>query len=486
MLGSLSPKRLSGKLLLMTIGFVMLAELVIFVPSAAIHRQNWLSERINQVDILNLALQGVEDFQASNELTQRVMNDTDIVMAAERHDGMSQLLLGAPPTDDQTIVVIDITKTRKIPKFIDFFKTFFGPSHGYYRVIGNASIPKDGNIEIIIPRENIKLDLRAYFKNIFFISLAIAIITGSLIYLTMALLIIRPIQSIAQNVASFQNAPETAPLDPIPSQRGDEIGDLQRAVADMKQSVRGSLKQRQRLATLGLAVAKINHDLRNVLTSAQLISDRLTTVEDPKVARMGDRLTRAIDRGVKLTRDVLNFSNPVNEPVKSEPMRISFLLGEVAGDVLPNFGTGPRRIKFMNDVPSDLQVAVDGDHSYRIFHNLMRNAAQAMAALTDDNAERLLRVYVDTGEDYVNIHVADTAGGLPDNAKDKLFRAFASGGGRGSTGLGLTIAKELAQAQGGDLRLERTSQSGTVFTVTLMRYQDNSKNKAKNSAATPA
>jgi len=334
-----------------------------------------------------------------------------------------------------------------------------------------ASYPVDGSIEVLIPRVNLKWALRDYFKNIFFLSLAIAIITGSLIYLTMALLIIRPIQSLAHNVAAFQNAPEVANVNSKSSGRIDEIGDLERAFYDMKQSVRGSLKQKQRLATLGLAVAKINHDLRNVLTSAQLVSDRLTTVEDPKVARMGDRLTRAIDRGVKLTRDILNFSNPEKDPVKSEPMRVSLLLGEVAGDVLPNFGTGPRKISFMNDVPSDLQLAIDGDHSYRIFHNLMRNAAQAMAALPDDNAERLLRVYVDMAEDYVDVHLADTAGGLPLKAQDNLFRAFASGGGRGSTGLGLTIAKELAQEQGGDLRLERTSAAGTVFTVTMPRHK---------------
>lgn len=472
MLGPLSPRRLSGKLLLMTISFVMLAELVIFIPSAALYRQDWLNERINQVDILNLALLDVDDFQASNQLTLRFMNDTNIVMASERHDGMSQVLLGSPPTDDTQIELISITDTESFPNIGDVFTTFFGPDEGYYRVTRKASYPVNANIEAIIPRVNLKWALRNYFKNIFYLSLLIAVITGGLIYFTMALMIIRPVQSIARNVAKFQDDPQMTRLDYKPSKRRDEIGDLENAFYDMKQSVRGALKQKQRLTTLGLAVAKINHDLRNVLTSAQLISDRLTTVEDPKVARMGDRLTRAIDRGVKLTRDVLNYSNPESEPAKREPMRISFLLGEVAGDVLPRFGTGPRKISFMNDVPSDLQVAVDADHSYRIFHNLMRNAAQAMAAMTDDNTERLLRVYVDHAEDYVDIHVTDTAGGLPDKAKNNLFRAFASGGGRGSTGLGLTIAKELAQEQGGDLRLERTSPTGTVFTVTLLRAKD--------------
>jgi len=477
MLGSLNHRRLSGKLLLMTIGFVMLAELVIFVPSAALFRQDWLNERINQIDILNLALIEVEDFTASEALAQRYVEDKDVLMASERHAGQSKLLFGSAPDDldADNIQSLDIRDSSGLPKFRDTFKSFFGNSKGYYRVMGNASVYENGTIEVLIPRNSLQMAMRDFFKRIFFLSLAIAIITGSLIYFTMSLLIIRPIQSLARNVAIFQKAPEVARPDSKTSVRMDEIGDLERAFYEMKQGVRGSLKQKQRLATLGLAVAKINHDLRNVLTSAQLVSDRLSTDEDPKVARMGGRLTRAIDRGVKMTRDVLNFSSPEADPVTREPLRLSFLLGEVAGDVLPAFGTGARKISFMNDIPSDLEVEADPDHTYRIFHNLMRNAAQAMAALTDDNAERLLRVYVDLSGEYAETHVSDTAGGLPRKAKKNLFTAFASGGGKGSTGLGLTIAKELAGEQGGDLRLERTNETGTTFTVKLLRAKNDSK-----------
>ena len=456
----------------MTIGFVMLAELVIFVPSAALYRQTWLEDRINQVDILHLALVEVEDFKASEELTNRFLNDTDVIMASERHEGMSRLLFGVPPASDATIVLLDTREHTGLPKFRDAFKTFFGPNEGYYRTIGSASFPEDAAIEVIIPRKNLKVAFRDYFKRIFFLSLAIAIMTGSLIYFTMAFMIINPVQTLARNVTRFQQNPEVSRPDAQPSERGDEIGDLERAFFDMKNGIRTSLKQKQRLATLGLAVAKINHDLRNVLTSAQLVSDRLSMDPDPKVSRMGERLTRAIDRGVKMTRDVLNFSSPEAEPIKREPIRISFMLGEVAGDVLPSFGTGARKISFMNDVPSDLQVDADPDHTYRIFHNLMRNAAQAMAAINDDNAKRHLRVYVDIDSKKLDIHVSDSAGGLPEKAKKNLFKAFASGGGKGSTGLGLTIAKELATDQGGDLRLERTNSSGTVFTVSLQKYED--------------
>jgi len=236
----------------------------------------------------------------------------------------------------------------------------------------------------------------------------------------------------------------------------------------MKNKVRSSFKQRERLATLGMAVAKINHDLRNVLTSAQLISDRLTMNKDERVAKMGQRLTRAIDRGVNLTAEVLNFSQAKEDPAELQSTRISLLIGEAAADTLESFGTGLRKIKFENKVPSELAVIIDPDHTYRIFHNLFRNAAQAMSGLKDDNAKRLLSVDAEVNEDKARIYVRDTGGGLPKKAKENLFKAFTSSSGQnGSTGLGLTISKELANAQGGDLRLSETNETGTVFVITF-------------------
>ena len=64
---------------------------------------------------------------------------------------------------------------------------------------------------------------------------------------------------------------------------------------------------RARLAALGEAVAKINHDLRNMLTSAQIASERLAQSGDPKVAQALPRLERALDRAIKLATGVLAY-----------------------------------------------------------------------------------------------------------------------------------------------------------------------------------
>ena len=468
MINGFISRRLSGKLLLMTIGFVMLAELVIFIPSAATYRQDWLQERADQAALLAQAFKGEPNFEAGEILTSQFMEQTDVIMMSAKREGTSVFMLGHPP-DDGDISLIDMREKNKqnLPRFRDAFGSFFGGKEGHLRVIYDSPVKGQDALELLIPKVKLRTALREYFKNIFWLSLAIAIITGSLIYLAMLFLIIRPIVNLANDLSQFREEPLKRRRDKPISARKDEIGQLEREFHEMKKGVRASLKQRERLATLGMAVAKINHDLRNVLASASLVSDRLASDQDERISKMGGRLTRAIDRGVKLTGELLNFSQSNREGPEIQPMKISLLLGEAASDTLGNYATGPRKVSFINDVASDVTVLADPDHAYRIFQNIFRNAAQAMAAMPDDNAIRTLSVEAESNGEEVIIRVIDTGPGLPEKAKNNLFKAFASSTGRGNTGLGLTISRELAQDLGGDLVLGSTGANGTVFNVTL-------------------
>lgn len=466
MIDRLISRGLSGKLLLMTIGFVMLAELVLFIPSATLFRQDYLAERAERAGHLALALTGVPDYEGSEFLSKTFMDDTDIVMVAAKHDGMTELVLGSPPTSGP-FVLVDLRDARRLPLFRHAFATFFGSEEGYVRVVADPILPNHESIEIILPRASVKAAMRDYFERIFWLSLMIAIITGGLIYLALSAMIVRPIQKLAMGLSEFREDPNKRRSLLKPSNRRDEIGQLQREFFDMKQSVRTSFRQRERLASLGMAVAKINHDLRNVLTSAQLVSDRIAMDKDARVAGMGERLVRAVDRGVRLCTDVLNFSKAQDEVLEIEAIRLALLVGEVAGDTLGQFGKGPTKIDFVNNIPSELTVYADADHTYRIVHNLFRNAGQAMQALSGDDVMRVMTVGTEVRGDTVALSLRDTGGGLPPRAVENLFQAFASSAGHGSTGLGLTISRELARDQGGDLTLFETGQTGTEFVLTL-------------------
>jgi len=421
MIKSPISRGLSANLLLMTIGFVMLAELVIFIPSATLFRQSYLQERAERAGHLTLALTGVPDYEGSEILSQKFVDDTGVIMVASKQEGMTELVLGMPP-DSSNFEVVDLRDARRLPLFRNAFATFFGEDEGYLRIIAEPVMPNHQSVEIILPKANVKMAMRDFFERIFWLSLAIALITGVLIYMALAVLIVRPIQRLATGLGEFREDPNKRRNVMRPSNRRDEIGQLEREFFDMKQSVRTSFRQRERLASLGMAVAKINHDLRNVLTSAQLVSDRIAMDKDERVAGMGERLVRAVDRGIRLCTDVLN---------------------------------------------SELTVYADADHTYRIVHNIFRNAGQAMQALKGPDHTRSMTVKTRLVDDKIELSLRDTAGGIPEKIKENLFRPFASSSGHGSTGLGLTISKELARDQGGDLVLAETGPEGTEFLLTL-------------------
>ena len=468
MIDGFFSRRLSGKLLLMTIGFVMLAELVLFLPSATLFRQTYLTERAQQAGHLALALDGVPDYEGSAMLAEKFVDDTDVIMVSIKRAGMTQLLLGMPPSDpDATFEAVDLRDARRLPLFRYALADFFGDGTGYYRVLADPIMDDQGLIEIMLPKASVKEALRDYFQRVFWLSLAIAAITGLLIYLALSAMIVHPIQKLASGIAEFREDPDKRRGNLKPSRRLDEIGQLEREFFDMKQGVRASFRQRERLASLGMAVAKINHDLRNVLTSAQLVSDRIAMDKDERVAGMGERLVRAVDRGIRLCTDVLNYSKAKDEQLELEEVRVALLVGEIAGDVLGQFGRGPTAISFVNKIPSELSVKVDADHTYRIIHNLFRNAGQALQSMSAVDAVRKITVSSELEAGQVKLRIADTGPGLPRRAMDNLFKAFASSSGHGSSGLGLTISKDLATDQGGDLELGYTGETGTEFVLTL-------------------
>lgn len=464
MFGNFISRRLSAKLLLMTIGFVMLAELIIFVPSATLFRQDWLAERADKAGLLAQALVGIPDFMASEPLNKQFMKDTDVELVSVKRDGMTELLLGAPPENIDPMALIDLREERGFPLYRDTFRDFFGAADGTYRVITTSPVAGQETLELILPRKALQRDLRDYFRRIFWLSLAIAVITGALIYFALSALIIMPVKRLAADMTRFRENPQLRRVNRPKLRRIDEIGQLDREFVDVKQSLRAAFRQRERLAGLGLAVAKINHDLRNVLTTALLISDRLSMQKDANVADMGEKLTRTVERGVALTEEVLAFSKAETMDPEPQNVRLSFLVGEAAADVLEQFPD----TQFRNSIPTEFMVRTDPDHVYRIFHNLFRNAAQAMAS---QEGPRELAVSSDIDGSWANVTISDTGPGLPKRAKENLFQAFSSAhphsAGQKSTGLGLSISKELAVAQGGDLTLLASDVSGTQFQLQL-------------------
>jgi signal transduction histidine kinase len=253
----------------------------------------------------------------------------------------------------------------------------------------------------------------------------------------------------------FREDPEDASRVIAATGRRDEIGVAERELAVLQRTVRQALGQRARLAALGTAVTKINHDLRNILATARLVTDGLAASAAPEVRRIAPRLLDAIDRAVALCTQTLDFSREGTPPLAPSRFPLAPLIDEIG----PGLAVSEDDLAIEDAIPPELGVVADRDQLHRVFLNLARNAVEA-------GAHRLRFSAVREGG-TIAIEVADDGPGLPPKARENLFRPFFGSARPGGSGLGLAIARELVRAHGGELTLASSTGAGTTFRLTL-------------------
>jgi signal transduction histidine kinase len=300
-----------------------------------------------------------------------------------------------------------------------------------------------------------------YGLDILGLSILISIITAALVYLTLDALLVKPMTRLTWNMVRFSERPEDPTRIITPSARHDEIGTAERELAAMQGELALMLSQRNRLAALGLAVSKISHDLRNMLSSAQLLSDRLRSVKDERVQQLVPKLLASLDRAIRLCARTLDFGQAQENPPKRKLFPLAPLVAEV-GD-----GLGlPRheQIDWTLRIEPELKVDADRDQLYRVLSNLCRNAVQALESQGQGDGEITITARREGA--VTMIEVRDTGPGVPERARAHLFEAFQSVARKGGSGLGLAIAAELINAHGGQIAL-LSNEGGATFRVVI-------------------
>jgi signal transduction histidine kinase len=454
-----APKRglkwrnsLSFRLFLIAIASVLLVEAMIFVPSATRERNDWLAEQINAGRLAALALEAAPSRMVSSELEQELLDRAMVLAVAELYDERRDMILNPGEEICCTRRIILFDESPDFSEVGDTIGTFFAPRDRFLIIRAAGSRP-GRVIEVVVDETELRSVLDEYALNILGLSLIISIFTGGLIYLMLILTVVRPIRRVTQSVEQIGEDPGSWQRRLSPTPRSDEIGRAQNALSDMEEAVSGAFRQRERLAQLGEAVAKINHDLRNSLATAQLVSDTLSRSEDPRVAKSLPRLERALERAINLASDTLKYGRSSSPEAKVQKVRLFDVVNEAAEEAL----AGHEQIEFSNEVVLDAEAKADPDHVHRICANLIRNAAEAMGG----NGS------ISVGYDGMALSVVDTGPGLPAQAKDNLFKPFAGSTRRDGTGLGLALSRDLARAMGGDLKLGETSDTGTRFVLFL-------------------
>lgn len=454
---------LSARLLMLTAGFVMLAEVLIFVPSIAQFRLSWLHDRLAAAQIATLVLEAAPDDMVPDDLRAELLQNAGARAVALKRDNSRRLYLQDDmPTDIDARY--DLRETSKLLAISDAFAAMLQDHNRIISVKGMARHGGGDTIEIVIDEMPLCDAMWAYGRNIFWLSLIISLITAAMVYAALHMMLVRPMRDLTRNMLAFQANPEDASRLMKPGRRRDEVGDAQRSLAAMQTDVRAALKQKERLAALGQAVSRINHDLRNILASAQLLSDRLEDAQDPMVKQLGPRLTAAIDRGVRLTTQTLEYGRPDDETPQISAVPLRPLVAEAHGFLTAGSDDGAGTVDLLCDVADGFVVQADADHLFRAMMNLIRNSA---AAITASGGAGQIVVSAVQNEDEVWIDIADQGPGIPEKIQAVLFEPFASGQKTGGTGLGLAIARDLMRSAGGDIRLINSGPDGTCFRIVL-------------------
>jgi signal transduction histidine kinase len=440
---------LSGKLLVLTILFVMIAEVLIYVPLVANFRVNWLRDHLAGAYTAALVLEAAPSGMVPESLAKQILDSIGARAVAMKMGTRRRLLAvgDAPPpvTHD-----FDMRDVYTFDSIVDAFMTMLDTKNDVMRVVGPAPMGGDF-IELVMDEPPLRKAMLRYSVNLLLLSLLVIGIAAAFVYLVLHYLFVRPMRRITGNMVAFRADPENADRIIAPSGRADEIGTAEQELATMQAELASMLQQKNRLAALGLAVSKINHDLRNLLGSAQLISDRLSSLPDPGVQRFAPKLMRALERAIAFCQSTLSYGRLQEPPPERRPI----LLEPLVDEVHETLGLGPDApVRWIGAVERGLVVEADYDQLFRILLNLARNALQALESrAARDPGRDQIRITGRREGAVVVIEVSDTGPGFSERARAHLFEAFQGSTRTGGAGLGLAIAAELVRAHGGEIRL---------------------------------
>ncbi len=445
---------LSARLLLLTVFFVMLSEVLIFLPTVARDRLAYLEDRLDAARLAVFALEATPDNSVSQSLANELLADVGAHgIVVHKPDETLMIDSQMPPVPD---VTFDLRGVDMFTLMRDALATMLRHDNRVMRVLDVSRKEPGATVEVLLDERPLRVEMWNFGARLLRVSLIISLITAALVYLSLQWLLVAPMRRLTQGMIKFREAPYDASRMIEPPRRLDEVGEAQREFAVMQETVRQTLSQKERLAALGTAVTKINHDLRNILSTMRLLSDSIAASAVPEVRRVAPSLVAAIDRAVALCTGTLNYTREGTPSLKRVRFALAGLVEEL-GEL--GLKCGEERFRLDNKVPPSIIATADRDQFFRVLQNLAQNAAEAGA--------RRLTVRAVDGNGSIVMEVADDGPGMPPKARDNLFQPFAGSARPGGTGLGLAIAREVMRAHGGDIELDESTASGTIFRLRL-------------------
>lgn len=448
---------LRSRLLILTFFFVMVVSGFVYLPSIATFRQEFLEKRLENAQIAALALEERGENAVSPQLEERLLAQSGVIAVILRNEDKS-LFLGFNVMPEEVDDSYDLRTSSLGMLVIDAYDVLDSGGSRVIRVVGKPMSPQTRWLEITMDESELYDALRNYSNNVLVLAIIVSLFTGILVYLALHWMLVRPIRKIKDSIVSFRRYPEVPNKVNMGRKRSDEIGLVQRELARMQEEVRQSLKQKSNLAALGEAVAKINHDLRNVLATAQLASDALQRVDHPRVQKISRRLMTAVSRAVALCEATIRHGK-AEDPL---PEKTTVELRDLVFDVATSLGLLENSdLTFDCAIDEHFTIYADAEQFHRVLLNLCRNAGEVQnpGGVIEITAEK-------DSAGTSHIRVRDEGPGISEVVRPNLFKAFTSAK-AGGTGLGLATARDIVLAHGGQIGLESTGPEGTVFIICL-------------------
>jgi len=458
---------MSARLFALTLFFVLLAEAVVLVPSISKERVSWLNTRIEAAYLVSLALEAPEAEMIDPDTAEQLFETAEITGVTVNR-GDARFLIYAPEFEDSSppaLKFVDLQTHSMLDMVAAAWSCMLSAGDNLISVRGTPMSARDESVEILVSERALRKNLLIYARNIFLISLFISGLTAAFIYQTLNRQIVKPVRRLTQNMAAFERDPEDANSLMTLSRREDEIGDAEAGLVALETRIQNLLAERKRLAALGSGISKISHDLRNILASAQLMSDRLAKSDDPRVRKLSPRLISSLDRAITLSNDTVSYGKMDRHALNKSPIDIHQLADEVLED------TATLHVTFTNSVPANISIVADRTQLYRAFLNIIRNGVEALAppepSADSDGQDRMINIGLSADTNAVHIDIADNGPGLPDEAIEHLFEPFKGTRKPGGSGLGIAIAYEIMRAHDGNLKLLKNNAQGATFRLTL-------------------
>ncbi|HUI21822.1 MAG TPA: HAMP domain-containing sensor histidine kinase [Methylocella sp.] len=454
---------LATRVLVLVTIFVIIAAAMIYIPAIDTARYNWLRNRLSAAYTAALVLDAAPQAMVPPDLKQQLLESVGARVIVLSKHGTKRILASSelPRKVDE---LYDLREPAFLPSPAAI-ASLTAPPGRFITVIGEAPMGGE-SIAITMDEGPLTRALRVYSFRLLGFTLIMSAIVASLATMAIHIMVLRPVRRLTTSIINFGADPQKVARVVTPSCGSHEIAHAEEELAIMQDALVRELNEKKHLAALGLAVAKINHDLRNMLASAQLLSDRLADVViDPVAQAIAPKLVATLDRAIRFCQATLTYGRAVDDPPKPERFFLRVLVTEVMEMAALEASS---EIEFVNAVSPEFEIVADREQLFRVLMNLIRNGVEALET-AKLGAGRPARIEVASRlEDHAVIEVSDTGPGVPAKARAQLFTPFNTSRAGGS-GLGLVIAADLVRGHGGAIMLASSEegQTGANFRITL-------------------